>query len=135
MKPAVVELAAALERVAEAMEAEVEAVRFGQAEQLSAAADRKRLAIEAAEPILHRSRDVTEIAGPRERSRIVEAARRMQAAADRNAATIQGAMEGARRLYACFAEAAQAAASSGTYRPDGSRHCAEESAGMICRQA
>ena len=59
----------------------------------------------------------------------------VQAAAQRNAAVRQGALDATRRLYACLAEAAQAAASSGTYRPDGSRHCAEDGVGTIRRQA
>jgi hypothetical protein len=129
----VADLTTALEHVAAAMDVEVEAVRSGPAEQLSAAADQKRAAIEAVAPILQRSRDVTSTASPAERACLIQATRRMQAAADRNAATLQGALEGTRRLYACLAEAAQAAASSGSYRPDGSRHCAEESAGTFRR--
>jgi hypothetical protein len=39
----------------------------------------------------------------------------MQAAAARNAATLQGALEGTRRLFGCLAEAARHAASTGTY--------------------
>lgn len=117
------------------MEAEVEAVRSGQNEQLAAAAERKRVAIEAVEPIVQRFRNATSSASPDERGSLVEATRRMRAAADRNAATLQGALEGTRRVYACLAEAVQAAASSGTYRPDGSRHCAVELAGTIRRQA
>jgi hypothetical protein len=131
----VADLAAALDRVAAAMDAEVAAVRSGQARELSAAADRKRAVIEAVEPILQRSRDAISAATPAERACLIQATRRMQAAVDRNAATLQGALEGTRRLYACFAEAAQAAASTGTYRPDGSRHRAEESVGTIRRQA
>ena len=133
MNRSVADLAAALDHVTMAMDAEVEAVRSGQAGQLSAAADRKRAAIEAVAPILQRSPDVASVATPAGRARLIQATRRMQAAADRNAATLQGALEGTRRLYACLAEAAQAAASSGTYRPDGSRHCAEESAGTFRR--
>jgi hypothetical protein len=135
MNRAVAELTTALDRVAAAMEAEVEAVRSGRADELSAAADRKRVVLEEVTPILQRSRDVASAAGPGERARLMEATRRMRAAADRNAATLQGALQGARRVYACLADAAQAAASSGTYRPDGSRHCAEDSVGTIRRQA
>jgi hypothetical protein len=132
---AVAELTAALERVAAAMDAEVDAVRLGQADALSAAVERKRAAVEAVEPVLQRFRDVTGAASPAERGRLIQATRRMQTAAERNAATLQGALDGTRRLYACLADAAQAAASSGTYRPDGSRHCAEESVGTIRRSA
>lgn len=135
MTGAVAELAAALERITAAMETEVAAVRSGQAEQLAAAAERKRVAIEAVEPVVQRFADVTSAASPDERTSLIEATRRMQAAADRNAATLQGALEGTRRVYACLAEAVQAAASSGTYRPDGSRHCAVELAGTIRRRA
>jgi hypothetical protein len=131
----VAELAAALERVAAAMDAETAAVRSGEADRLSAAAERKRAVIEAAEPTLQRFRDAISAATPAERTGLIQATRRMQAAAARNAATLQGALDGARRLYACLAEAAQAAASTGTYRPDGSRHRAEESFGAIHRRA
>jgi uncharacterized protein (DUF885 family) len=131
----VAELTAALERIAVAMDAEVAAIRSGQADGLSAAADRKRAVIEAAEPTLQRFRDAISAATPAERACLIQAARRMQTAAARNAATLQGALEGARRLYACLAEAAQAAASTGTYRPDGSRHRAEENVGTIRRRA
>jgi ATP/maltotriose-dependent transcriptional regulator MalT len=132
---AVAELTAALERVAAAMDAEVDAVRLGQADALSAAVERKRAAVEAAEPTLRRFRDAISAATPAERACLIQATRRMQAAVARNAATLQGALDGARRLYACLAEAAQAAASAGTYRPDGSRHRAEESFGTIHRRA
>jgi flagellar biosynthesis/type III secretory pathway chaperone len=132
---AVAELTAALERVAAAMDAEVDAVRLGQTDALSAAVERKRATVEAVEPVLQRFRDVTSAASPAERGRLIQATRRMQTAAERNAATLQGALDGTRRLYACLADAAQAAASSGTYRPDGSRHCAEESVGTIRRSA
>ena len=115
MNRAVAELTAALDRVAMAMDAEVEAVRSGQARQLSGAADRKRVAIEAVAPILQRSPDVTSVATPTARARLIQATRRLQAAADRNAATLQGALEGTRRLFSCLVEAAQAAASTGTY--------------------
>jgi hypothetical protein len=130
----VVELTTALDRVTAAMEAEVAAVRSGQARELSAAADQKRAVIEAVEPILQRSRDAISAATPTERACLTQATRRLHAAADRNAATLQGALDGARRLYACLAEAAQAAASTGTYRPDGSRHRAEESVGTFRRR-
>jgi hypothetical protein len=131
----VAELTAALERVAAAMDAEVDAVRLGEADALSAAVERKRAAVEAVEPVLRLFRDVTSDASPAERACLIQATRRMQTAAQRNATTLQGALDGARRLYACLADAAQAAASSGTYRPDGSRHCAEESVGTIRRSA
>jgi flagellar biosynthesis/type III secretory pathway chaperone len=134
MNRTVAELTTALDCVAAALDAEVEAVRSGQVDALSAAADRKRVVLQDATPILQRSHDVAGAATPAERACLIEATRRMQAAARRNAATLQGALEGTRRLYACLAEAAQAAASSGTYRPDGSRHCAEESAGTIRRR-
>jgi hypothetical protein len=117
------------------MDAEVDAVRLGQADALSAAVERKRVAVEAVEPVLKRFRDATSAASPAEKARLIQATRRMQTAAERNTTTLQGALEGARRLYACLANAAQAAASSGTYRPDGSRHCAEESVGTIRRSA
>ena len=133
MSRTVAELTTALDGVAAALDAEVEAVRSGQVDALSAAADRKRVVLEDAMPILQPSHDVA-AATPAERACLIEATRRMQAAATRNAATLQGALEGTRRLYACLAEAAQSAASSGTYRPDGSRHCAEESAGTIRRR-
>jgi hypothetical protein len=133
MNRGVAELAAALDRVAVAMDAEVEAVRSGQADELSAAAHRKRVVLEAVEPILQRSRDVTSAATPAEKARLVQATRRMQAAADRNATTLQAALEGTRRLFACLVDAAQAASSTGTYRPDGSVRHAEEIVGTIRR--
>jgi flagellar biosynthesis/type III secretory pathway chaperone len=132
MNRTVAELTTALDGVAGALDAEVEAVRSGQVDALSAAADRKRVVLQDAMPILQRSHDVAG-ATPAERACLIAATRRMQAAAKRNTTTLQGALEGTRRLYACLAEPAQAAASSGTYRPDGSRHCAEESAGTIRR--
>lgn len=135
MNRSVAELTTALDRVAAALDVEAEAVRSGQADELSAAAHRKRAVLEAVEPILRRSRDVTAAATPAERACLIQATQRMQAAADRNAATLQGALEGIRRLYACLVEAAQAAASTGTYRPDGSRHHAEESVVTIRRSA
>ena len=70
-----------------------------------------------------------------ERTYLIQATRRMETAARRNAAALQGALEATRRLYACLAQAAQAAASSGTYRADGSRHCAEDGVGTIRRSA
>jgi hypothetical protein len=135
MNGEVAELTAALERVAEAMNAEADAVRGGQADQLAAAAQRKRAVVEGIAPILQRSRQVAGAATPAQRACLIEATRRMQAATARNAATLQGALEATRRLYACLAEAAQAAASCGTYRPDGSRHRAEEGVGTIRRSA
>ena len=135
MNQAVADFAAALERVAMAMDAEVEAVRSGQAQELSAAADRKRAAIEAVAPILQRSPDVASVATPAGRARLIQATRRMQAAADRNAATLQGALEGTRRLFSCLVDAAQAASSTGTYGPDGSVRRAEETVGTIRRSA
>jgi flagellar biosynthesis/type III secretory pathway chaperone len=135
MNRAVAELTTALDRVTAAMDAEVDAVRAGQAGELSAAADRKRVVLGTVEPILRRSRDVTSAASAAERAVLIQATRRMQAATDRNAATLQGALEATRRLYACLAEAARAAASTGTYRPDGSRHRAEESVVTIHRSA
>ncbi len=135
MKREAAELASALERVAEAMDAEVEAVRSGQADALAAAAQRKRAVLDDVAPILQRSPQVAGAAAPAEKACLVQATRRMQVAARRNAAVLQGALEATRRLYACLAEAAQAAASSGTYRPDGSRHCAEDGVGTIRRQA
>lgn len=131
----VAELATALERVAAVMDAEADAVRSGQADALAAAAQRKRAVLDELAPILERSRRVAGAAAPGERACLIRAARRMETAARRNAAVLEGAMEGMRRLYACLAEAAQAAASSGTYRPDGSRHCAEDGVGTIRRSA
>jgi hypothetical protein len=59
----------------------------------------------------------------------------MQAAATRNAAALQGALEGTRRLFACLAEAAQQASSTGTYGPDGSLRRTAETVGTIHRSA
>jgi hypothetical protein len=131
----VAELVTSLERVAEAMDAEVEAVRSGQAPELSAAADRKRAVLVDVEPILQQSRPIVGAAASDDRARLTRATRRMLAAAERNATTLQGALGGLRRVYACLAEAAQATASSGTYRPDGSLHCVEETVGTIHRSA
>jgi flagellar biosynthesis/type III secretory pathway chaperone len=131
----VADLAAALDGVAMAMDEEVEAVRSGQAGQLSTAADRKRVAIEAVAPILQRSPDVASAATPAGRARLIQATRRMQAAAARNAVVLQGALEGTRRLFSCLVDAAQAASSTGTYGPDGSVRRAEETVGTIRRSA
>ena len=68
MNPPVLEVTTALEQVAAAMDAEVEAVRSGQAQQLSAAIDRKRAVIEEVVPILRRSADAA--ASPRRRRAI-----------------------------------------------------------------
>jgi hypothetical protein len=135
MNRVVAELTTALDQVAAAMDAEVEAVRSGRADELSAAADRKRVVLEKVTPILQQFPALASFASPGERTRLMEATHRMRAAADRNAATLQGALQGARRVYACLADAAQAAASTGTYRPDGSRHCAEDNVGTIRRSA
>ena len=129
----VAELATALARVADAMDAEVEAVRSGPADALAAAVQQKRGVLDGVAPILQRAPQVSRAAGPAERACLIGATRRMQAAATRNAAVLQGALEATRRIYACFAEAAQAAASSGTYRPDGSRRCVEDGIGTIRR--
>jgi flagellar biosynthesis/type III secretory pathway chaperone len=135
MSGVVAELTSALDRVALAMDAEVAAVRSGKADELSAAAQRKRVVLEAVEPVLQRFRATASAATPGERAGLVEATRRMQAAADRNAATLQGALEGTRRLFACLVDAAQAASSTGTYGPDGSVRRAEEIVGTIRRSA
>jgi hypothetical protein len=132
---ALIELAGALDRVAGAMDAETDAVRSGERDALSAAAERKRLTIEVAEAALRRSEGVASAASHAERARLEQAAHRMQAAAARNAATLQGALEGTRRLFACLALAAQQAASTGTYGPDGSRRRTEEIVGTIRRSA
>jgi flagellar biosynthesis/type III secretory pathway chaperone len=135
MSPAVAQLIAAFGRVVVALDAEVEALRLGQVDALSAVADRKRAALEDAEVLLRQTRDLADVVTPADRACLIEATRRVQAAAKRNATTLEGMLEGTRRLYACLADAAQAAASSGTYRADGSRHCAEESAGTVRRSA
>jgi hypothetical protein len=87
------------------------------------------------EPILQQSRHVIGAAAADDRARLTRAMRRMLAAAERNATTLQGALEGLRRVDACIAEAAQATASSGTYRADGSLHRVEETVGTIRRSA
>ncbi|HEX5077948.1 MAG TPA: hypothetical protein VFV80_02280 [Geminicoccaceae bacterium] len=133
MRKAVAELATALERVAAAMDAESEAVRAGQTTALPAAAERKRAVLEAAEPVLRRFGEVTGHASPAERADLVRAVRRMQTAGRRNAAILQGALEGTRRLFACLAGAAQAASSTGTYGPDGSFRRAAEAVATIRR--
>lgn len=125
-------LAEALEQVAAAMDAETAAVRSGERESLAEAAERKRLAIEAAETMLAR----IERAGlVQSRVRLEQAARRMQAAAERNAVTLQGALDGARRLFACLGEAARQASSTGTYGPDGRHQRSAETLGTIHRSA
>jgi hypothetical protein len=135
MSRLVTELTGALDCVAAAMDAEVEAVRSGQADALSAAAQRKRVVLEEVEPILRRFRDAASTATAAERASLIQATRRMQAAADRNATTLQGALEGTRRVFACLVDAAKAASSTGTYGPDGSVRHAEGTVGTIRRQA
>jgi hypothetical protein len=129
------ELVEALDRVAVAMDAETAALRSGRGDDLARAVERKRLVIEAAEAVLRERRGSAGAAAPAERARIEEAAGRMQAAARRNAATLQGGLEGTRRLFACLVEAAQRASSTGTYGPDGSLRRSAESVGTICRSA
>ena len=135
MNRSVSELVDALDRVAGAMDAETDAVRSGRRDELVAAAERKRVVIEAAEATLPHFEGVTGAAGAAERARLEQAGQRIQAAAQRNAATLQGALEGTRRLFACFAEAARQASSTGTYGPDGSRRRTEEALGTIHRSA
>ena len=135
MTRALSELAGALDRVAGAMDAETAAVRSGERDALSAAAERKRCVIEVAEAALRRSEGVASAATHAERARLEQAVHRMQVAADRNAATLQGALEGTRRLFACLAFAAQQASSTGTYGPDGSLRRTEEIVGTIRRSA
>jgi hypothetical protein len=134
MSPSARELVQALDRAAAAMDAETEAVRAGNRAELADAAERKRVAIEAAEAILRRRRDLV-AAVPAERARLEQAGQRMQAAAARNAATLQGALEGTRRLFGCLAEAARHAASTGTYGPDGSPRRMAEAPSTIQRSA
>jgi hypothetical protein len=129
------ELAEALDRVAVAMDAETAAVRSGGRDDLAEAAERKAVVIGAAEAILRQAESVMRAASRAERARLEGAANRMQAAADRNAATLQGALEGTRRLFACLAEAAQLASSTGTYGPDGSLRRTAETIGTIRRSA
>jgi erythromycin esterase-like protein len=128
-------LVEALGRAADAMDAETAALRSGRAAEWAQAAERKGRVIEAAEAVLREGRSIGGAATPAERPRLEEAARRMQAAASRNAATLQGSLEGTRRLFACLAEAAQRASSTGTYGPDGSLRRSAESVGTICRRA
>lgn len=135
MNSAVCEVAEALDRVAAAMDVETEAVRSGNRAELAEAVERKRIVIEAAEAVLRHAEGVAAAAGRAERARLEQAAHRMQAAAERNAAALQGALQGTRRLFACLAQAAQQASSTGTYGPDGSLRRAAETVGTICRSA
>lgn len=135
MNAEVRELIEALDRVAMAMDEESTAVRSGARDGLGEAVERKRLAINAAQGILGQAEGAPRAADRAERARLGQAAQRMQAAARRNAATLQGALEGTRRLFACLAEAAQQASSTGTYGPDGSRRRIAETVGTIHRSA
>jgi flagellar biosynthesis/type III secretory pathway chaperone len=118
------------------MDGENTALRSGKSNELAEATEQKRIAIEAAEAILRQSEGVTRAAASRaERIRLEQAAHRMQTAAARNAATIEGALEGTRRLFGCLLDAAQQASSAGTYGPDGSRRRAAETAATIYRSA
>ena len=135
MNAAVRGLAEALDQVAAAMDAETDAIASGKREALAEAAERKRVAIEAAEAIFRQAEGPTRPACHTERVHLERAAHRMQAAAQRNSATLQGALEGTRRLFACLAEAAQQASSTGTYGPDGSRRRMAETVGTIHRSA
>jgi FlgN protein len=135
MNPSANALVQALQRVAAAMDAESDAVRAGGRAALAEAAERKRDAIEAAEAMLGRRREIVANAGPAERARLKQAGQRMHAAAERNAATLQGALEGTRRLFGCLAEAARQAASTGTYGPDGRPRRTEEAPSTIHRSA
>lgn len=134
MNPHASKVAAAFERVAGAMDAENAALRSGKGDELVEATEQKRIAIEAAEAVLRQTEKVAHAAASRaERNRLEQAARRMQAAAARNAATLQGALEGTRRLFGCLVEAARQASSTGTYGPDGSRRRTAETIGTIHR--
>ena len=129
------EVVDALDRVAAAMDAETAAVRSGRRDELAGAAERKRVVIEACLGILRERQGVAGAAFPAERARLEQAGQRMQTAARRNADTLQGALEGTRRLFGCLAEAARQASSTGTYGPDGSRRRTEEALGTIHRSA
>jgi hypothetical protein len=135
MSPCANALVQALERVAAAMDAESDAVRAGGRAALAEAAEHKRDAIEAAEAILGRRREIVTAATAVERVRLKQAGQRMHAAAERNAATLQGALEGTRRLFGCLAEAARQASSTGTYGPDGRPRRTEEVPRTIHRSA
>jgi flagellar biosynthesis/type III secretory pathway chaperone len=130
------DLAAALERVAGAMDQENAALRSGSSDELAAATERKRIAVEAAEAVLRQTQSVAQAAASRaERNRVEQAAHRLRAAAAQNAAVLQGALEGTRRLFGCLVEAAQQASSTGTYGPDGNRRRAAETVATIHRSA
>lgn len=135
MSRAVAELCTALARIAEALEAETAALRTGTHEAFVASAERKRLLIEAAEPILQCARNTLASVPAVERATVAAAARRLQSASARNGQALEGALQATRRVLDCFAEAARAAAMTGTYGPDGRSRPAAEAPATIERSA
>jgi len=135
MTRALAELCAALERIADALDAETAALRAGAREQFATTAERKRLAIEAAEPLLQRAQGSLRAVPAAGRARMVQAARRLQEACARNGEALEDALEATRRVLDCFAEAAKAASMTGTYGPDGRARPASEAHATIERSA
>jgi hypothetical protein len=132
---AVAELCAALEQIAEALDAETATLRAGVREAFAPVAERKRLVIEAAEPLLHHAHGSLGAVPAAGRARLAQAARRLHAACARNGEALQGALEATRRVLDCFTEAAKAASMTGTYGPDGRARPASEAHPTIERSA
>lgn len=133
MTSALLDLAAALEGVALAMDAETEAVRSGVREDFAARAEEKRARIEAATALMQHAEAA--VPGPTERARLEHAARRLEAASGRNAEALDRVLVAMRRVLACVAEAAKAASTTGTYGPDGRAQPAPEAVATIERSA
>lgn len=127
------DLAAALERVAEAMDAETDALQAGWREDFPDRAERKRALIEAAEALVGRAQG--RVPDGTERADLEVAARRLQAASRRNLAALERALEAARGVVACLTDAARTASMSGTYGPDGRSRPAPEAVATVERSA
>jgi flagellar biosynthesis/type III secretory pathway chaperone len=128
-------LCGALERIADALDAETAAVRTGEREQLATTAERKRLVIEAVEPVIARAHGSLGSIPASQRAQVQHAATRLQAACARNGEALSCALEATRRVLDCFAEAAKAASMTGTYGPDGRARPASQAHVTIERSA
>lgn len=135
MSGSALQLAQALERVAAAMEAETEALRRTDRDELRACAERKMAAIEQLETLLGQSPAPSGGIPSEKRARVQAAARRVEAAGARNARALRAALEATRRVVECIGEAASAASMTGTYGPDGRSRPAAEAVGTVERSA
>jgi flagellar biosynthesis/type III secretory pathway chaperone len=133
MADRLVDLAEALEAVAEAMDAETEILSLSARADFAARAERKVICIEQAASLMERmpkrAPDVSE------RERLRQAASRLEAASRRNAEALARTLEATRRVVACLSEAARSASTTGTYGPDGRARPSAEAVATIDRSA